>query len=76
MRTKNKEQTKEYLEIVHTQFTEHNIYNRCMKLKESAPTMTVQAIKQAANQIDNQITIAALHAEKNVTEKLWLWVVY
>ena len=49
LRTKSKEQTKAYLEIVHSHFAEHNIYEKCMKLRESAPTIEVKLIKQEAD---------------------------
>jgi len=38
---KNKEQTKAYLEVVYKKFTEHNIYEKFMKLRESVPTMDI-----------------------------------
>jgi len=69
LRTKSKEQTKAYLEIVHSHFAEHNIYEKCMNLRESAPTMKVLLFKQEADRIDYQITHLVLNAEKKVSRK-------
>ena len=62
--TKNKDQVKVYLKLVKKQLTAHNIFERCRKLKESAPHMQVQAIKRELDSIYTQVTIAVLHAER------------
>ena len=67
--SKNKEQVKAYLEIVHAQFLAHNIYARCLKLTEMGLSQGVHALQKGADHLDHQVTIIVLQAERKTTRK-------
>ena len=68
--SKNKEQVKAYLEIVHAQFLAHNIYARCLKLTEMGLSLGVHALHKEADHLNShQVTIIVLQAERKTTRR-------